>query len=212
MSGFTERCCCSRTAFSVVVRRVHLRVWHVHLSCASLPFIYSLPRREEFQQSFMLRSPFPRLSTTTLLKSMTVSPSRPAKQPRLSSPSSTSATTTSSASASMSTSTPSSSSFLVQLDPAHPGASLPTRGSALAAGYDLYSSETLTLPARGGRKVVQTGIRIKVPSGTYGRVAPRSGLAVKHGIDVGAGVVDEDYRGLLGVLLFNFGEEDFTSE
>ncbi|PWN18654.1 dUTP diphosphatase [Microstroma glucosiphilum] len=143
---------------------------------------------------------------------MTLSPPlRPAKQPRLNSPGSTS-TTTSTASVSMSAPTPtsSSSSFLVQLDAAHPGACLPTRGSALAAGYDLYSSETLTLPARGGRKVVQTGIRIKVPQGTYGRVAPRSGLAVKHGIDVGAGVVDEDYRGLLGVLLFNFGEEDFT--
>ncbi|PWN25620.1 dUTP diphosphatase [Jaminaea rosea] len=100
--------------------------------------------------------------------------------------------------------------FLVQCDPEHPNAKLPTRGSALAAGYDLYASETVTLPKEGGRKVVQTGIRMKLPEGCYGRVAPRSGLAVKHGIDVGAGVIDADYRGLLGILLFNFGQEDFT--
>ena len=48
-----------------------------------------------------------------------------------------------------------------------------------------------------------------IPEGFYGRVAPRSGLAVKKFIDVGAGVVDSDYRGELKVLLFNFGKEDF---
>jgi len=87
-------------------------------------------------------------------------------------------------------------------------AKVPTKGSALAAGYDLYSSEDTVLPAR-GRGVVQTGISIALPEGTYGRVAPRSGLAVKHGIDTGAGVVDADYRGLLGVVLFNNSDEDF---
>ena len=48
-----------------------------------------------------------------------------------------------------------------------------------------------------------------IPHGNYGRVAPRSGLAVKKHIDVGAGVVDSDYRGEVFVLLFNFGKEDF---
>jgi dUTP pyrophosphatase len=100
--------------------------------------------------------------------------------------------------------------LLVQRHPAHPLAKLPTRGSALAAGYDLYSSEKVILP-RGGRKVIQTGLCLAIPPGHYGRVAPRSGLASKHGIDTGAGVIDEDYRGLLGVLLFNFGDADFTS-
>ena len=101
--------------------------------------------------------------------------------------------------------------LLVQRHPAHPLAKLPTRGSALAAGYDLYSAEKVVVP-RGGRKVVQTGICLAIPTGHYGRVAPRSGLASKHGIDTGAGVIDEDYRGLLGVLLFNFGDADFTSK
>lgn len=48
-----------------------------------------------------------------------------------------------------------------------------------------------------------------IPEGCYGRIAPRSGLAVKHSIDVGAGVIDTDYRGTIQVLLFNFGKEDF---
>ena len=94
-------------------------------------------------------------------------------------------------------------------------ATLPSRGSPLAAGYDLYSAEVrcsvldfkeiavililqdATIPAR-GKGLVKTDLQIKVPHGTYGRVAPRSGLAWKHHIDIGAGVVDEDYRGNVG--------------
>ena len=52
-------------------------------------------------------------------------------------------------------------------------------------------------------------IQVALPDGCYGRIAPRSGLAYKKGIDVGAGVVDQDYRGNVGVILFNFGEEEF---
>ena len=51
---------------------------------------------------------------------------------------------------------------------------------------------------------------MSLPPGCYGRIAPRSGLAIKKFIDAGAGVIDSDYRGELGVILFNFGEEDFT--
>lgn len=50
---------------------------------------------------------------------------------------------------------------------------------------------------------------IAIPPNTYARVAPRSGLAVKHFIDTAAGVIDEDYRGPVGVVLFNHGPEDF---
>lgn len=87
-------------------------------------------------------------------------------------------------------------------------ATAPTRGSARAAGYDLYSAYDYTIPSM-EKALVKTDIQIAVPSGCYGRVAPRSGLAVKHFIDVGAGVIDEDYRGNVGVLLFNFGKEKF---
>ena len=76
-------------------------------------------------------------------------------------------------------------------------ATIPTRGSAKAAGYDLYSAEDQVIRAR-GKGLVKTDIQIRVPHGTYGRVAPRSGLAWKQHIDIGAGVVDEDYRGNVG--------------
>ncbi|KAK1353395.1 hypothetical protein POM88_052530 [Heracleum sosnowskyi] len=52
-------------------------------------------------------------------------------------------------------------------------------------------------------------LRIAVPEGTYARIAPRSGLAWKHSIDVGAGVIDADYRGPVGVILFNYSDVDF---
>merc|ERR1712116_29762 len=65
-------------------------------------------------------------------------------------------------------------------------ATAPTKGSKLAAGYDLYSAYDYTIPAS-GKMLVKTDIQVKVPHGTYGRVAPRSGLAVKHHIDIGAG-------------------------
>ncbi|KAI7333909.1 hypothetical protein KC315_g4005 [Hortaea werneckii] len=87
-------------------------------------------------------------------------------------------------------------------------AKAPTKGSAFAAGYDLYASKETTVPAR-GKVLADTDISIAVPAGTYGRVAPRSGLASKHSIDVGAGVIDADYRGPLKVLLFNFSDTDF---
>ncbi|KAF9534955.1 dUTPase-like protein [Crepidotus variabilis] len=87
-------------------------------------------------------------------------------------------------------------------------AKIPTRGSALAAGYDLYSAESKIIPAH-GKALVDTQISIAVPVGTYGRVAPRSGLASKFMIDTGAGVIDADYRGIVFVLLFNLSDKDF---
>lgn len=87
-------------------------------------------------------------------------------------------------------------------------AKTPTRGSAFAAGYDLYSVGEVTIPGR-GQAFVDTDISIAVPAGTYGRVAPRSGLASKHSINTGAGVIDADYRGPVRVLLFNHSDVDF---
>lgn len=84
----------------------------------------------------------------------------------------------------------------------------PVRGSAKAAGLDLRSAYDLVVPAR-GKALVKTDLQIQVPNGSYGRVAPRSGLALKNFIDVGAGVVDEDYRGNLGVVLFNHSDQEF---
>jgi len=85
---------------------------------------------------------------------------------------------------------------------------LPKKGSAGAAGYDLCSIEEVTIPANGKGKV-RTGLSFMIPSDTYARIAPRSGLAWKNSINVGAGVIDEDYRGEVQVILFNHGTEDF---
>ncbi|HEX8720344.1 MAG TPA: dUTP diphosphatase [Pyrinomonadaceae bacterium] len=93
----------------------------------------------------------------------------------------------------------------------HPEARLPTRGSAGAAGLDLYAAERVTLPP-GGRAAVRTGLAVAVPAGFYGRVAPRSGLAVRHGVDVLAGVIDSDYRGEILCALVNHGAEPFEIE
>src|SRR6056300_1714550 len=86
---------------------------------------------------------------------------------------------------------------------------VPARGSPLAAGYDMCSSVDTTIKS-GCRGLVDTGIAFTVPYGTYGRIAPRSGLAVKKGIQVGAGVIDRDYTGEVKVVLFNHGDEDFV--
>jgi dUTP pyrophosphatase len=84
-----------------------------------------------------------------------------------------------------------------------PTAILPSRGSEGAAGFDLYSIDHYVV-FPGQRVVVSTGIGLqKLPTDTYGRIAPRSGLAVKHGLDVLAGVVDPDYRGEIKVVLLN---------
>ncbi|KAM7535038.1 hypothetical protein Aperf_G00000101884 [Anoplocephala perfoliata] len=88
-------------------------------------------------------------------------------------------------------------------------ATIPTRGSDLAAGYDLYSAGDYVVKA-GGRTLIDTGIQIALPPGCYGRVSSRSGLCLKHGIQVGGGVIDQDYRGNIMSTLFNFGEEDFV--
>ena len=93
----------------------------------------------------------------------------------------------------------------------HDGAKLPTRGSLHAAGLDLHSVETLTIPAR-GRASVRTGLSVAIPQGFYGRVAPRSGLAVRRGLDVLAGVIDSDYRGEIICALINHDDAPLEIE
>ena len=86
---------------------------------------------------------------------------------------------------------------------------IPTRGSTRAAGLDLYSAYDLTVPAR-GLVSVGTDLQIQLPEGFYGRIAPRSGLALHHHIDIGAGVIDEDYRGNVAVILFTHSDKLFV--
>jgi dUTP pyrophosphatase len=88
------------------------------------------------------------------------------------------------------------------------GGSLPEYASAGAAGADLRASEAVLIPP-GGRAAVPTGLRLQIPRGHVGLVWPRSGLAVRHGIDTLAGVIDSDYRGEVRVVLVNHGDEPF---
>ena len=87
-------------------------------------------------------------------------------------------------------------------------AALPKRSIGRATGYDLCASQDCTIPA-GGNGLVQTGLAISFPVGFYARIAPRSRLALKKFINVGAGVVDSDNCGEVGVVLFNHGDQDF---
>lgn len=79
---------------------------------------------------------------------------------------------------------------------------LPSRGSSFAAGLDICSIEDLVIEPH-QRAIARTGLAMAIPHGFYGRVAPRSGLAVKQGLDVLAGVIDSDYRGELCCVLYN---------
>lgn len=93
----------------------------------------------------------------------------------------------------------------------HDNAKLPQRSSAFAAGADLFCAEQCTI-APGQRHLISTGLAVEIPAGYYGRVAPRSGLAVRSGIDVMAGVIDADYRGELRVLAINLGAAEVKFE
>ena len=85
----------------------------------------------------------------------------------------------------------------------------PFQANESDAGYDLFSTQYITIePFQ--RKLVSTGISVEIPQGFYGRIAPRSGLACKNGIDVMAGVIDSGYRGEIKVLLINFNFEGYN--
>lgn len=87
-------------------------------------------------------------------------------------------------------------------------AKTPTKATPDSAGFDLYSSVDTIIPAF-GQAHIRTGLVIAVPSGTYGRIAPRSGLALRYNLDVGGGVIDADYRGDIIIILFNHGPQNF---
>tara|TARA_Y100000389_G_scaffold204246_1_gene255835 strand:+ start:26816 stop:27241 length:426 start_codon:yes stop_codon:yes gene_type:complete len=82
------------------------------------------------------------------------------------------------------------------------GAQTPRRGSDKAAGLDLYASKGTCIPGS-GKALINTGIAVRIPSGHYGRIAPRSGFSWHNHTNIGAGVIDEDYRGELKILVFN---------
>ncbi|KAL1490263.1 hypothetical protein ABEB36_012987 [Hypothenemus hampei] len=82
----------------------------------------------------------------------------------------------------------------------------PIKASSRSAGFDLMSSNDYGIPSR-NRNLVDTGLKIQLPSGCYGKIAPRSRLALKYFVDDGADVIDGDYRGKVKVVMFNYSEE-----
>ena len=89
----------------------------------------------------------------------------------------------------------------IQFKKLHPDAIIPARATAFSAGFDLYALEDTNV-LYGGSTLVPTGVAVQVPFGTYGRIAMRSGLAVKQHLAVSAGVIDVDYTGPIGVVVF----------
>jgi dUTP diphosphatase len=96
-------------------------------------------------------------------------------------------------------------------------AKLPLRGSPAAAGWDLFATTRAVVPGTTvtkkkvniGRALIPTGVAVAIPFGFVGHICSRSGLSVRHNIEVGAGWVDSDYRGEIYVELKNFSGDDF---
>ncbi len=86
-------------------------------------------------------------------------------------------------------------------------ATVPTRGSMSSAGWDLYAANDIVVTAR-GKAIIPTDLAVAISVGYYGRIAPRSGMSWKNHTDIGAGVIDADYRGPVGVVMFNHADED----
>ena len=91
------------------------------------------------------------------------------------------------------------------------GESIPQYAHTGDAGADITASQKITIPPW-DRSLVSTGVRLEIPEGCVGLIWPRSGLAVKKGIDCGAGVIDSHYRGEVKVLLFNHSDTEFQIE
>ena len=89
----------------------------------------------------------------------------------------------------------------------NPMATIPRRSSIQAAGYDLFAAEDRVI-SKNCRAFIKTGIGLELPRGSCGLIKARSGMSVLHKCDIGAGVIDSDFRGEISVLLINNGDFD----
>jgi len=88
-------------------------------------------------------------------------------------------------------------------------AAAPVRGSANSAGWDLFSNEDGSIEP-GQRHLFKTDLAFQFPPGTYGQIVSRAGLALKNGVYAIAGAIDPDFRGNVGILLLNSGNEPYN--
>ena len=99
----------------------------------------------------------------------------------------------------------------VRFKKTHPEAFAPSISQAGDVGADVFALEDVVIPAR-GHALVRTGVIIEWPRGFRGRLQSRSGLSLKFGIEVGAGLIDTSFRKELGVVLHNHSDIDYTVE
>jgi dUTP pyrophosphatase len=95
----------------------------------------------------------------------------------------------------------------------HPDAIAPARTRPGDAGYDLRSTDRVSIPPSATR-LIGTGIAVAIPEGVAGLVTPRSGLAIEHGLTLlnAPGLIDPNYRGEIKVILHNTSERRYTVE
>ncbi|GMH41596.1 hypothetical protein BSKO_09506 [Bryopsis sp. KO-2023] len=99
-------------------------------------------------------------------------------------------------------------SVVLKVHKLNPSVKLPSRQTEGSAGLDICSSVDGIIQPR-SRCLISTGLSFVIPKGFYGRLASRSGLAVKHGLEIGAGVIDSDYRGEVKFLVHNHSDKPF---
>ncbi len=101
----------------------------------------------------------------------------------------------------------------IKVDPEASDLPIPQYMTPGASGMDLFSSVSLTIPP-GEWRLIPCGFYIAIPPGFEGQIRPRSGLALKHGVTVlnAPGTIDSDYRGMVQVILVNFGSSPFLVE
>ena len=97
---------------------------------------------------------------------------------------------------------------MIEFSKLNQAALIPVRQTVGSAGFDLHAVEPISIWPDEWEKI-KTGISVKIPDGHVGLIKPRSSLAVRHGLDVLAGVIDSDYRGELIVVLINHGSERY---
>ncbi|RLC08766.1 MAG: dUTP diphosphatase [Deltaproteobacteria bacterium] len=77
------------------------------------------------------------------------------------------------------------------------------------AGFDIFANEAVVIPAN-SYAIVSTCLKVAIPEGYVGILKSRSGMACKHGVETGAGVIDSTYRGYINVKLYNTSNKDYT--
>ena len=97
---------------------------------------------------------------------------------------------------------------LLKIQKLSPNATLPTKATKKSIGYDIYANNNLTIPSN-DNQLINTGLAMTPPQGSYIRIAPRSGLAFKKKIQIDTGVIDPDYTGEIKVLLSNRSSKPF---